>query len=350
MNSIKFKTIDPVSKVDWQSFLSCGQNIRKRNSELEFIFWKDSVQNSHIIKNKTSFWTSSNGKSKGRIGVFINRENRVGSIGWYECDEDEKLNKALFNKAFEWFAKNNCSKIIGPINGSTWYQYRFNANCEKPLFPGEPFQPKYYIGFWENIGFKKSIDYYTTYRSTENAPAIDFDSASEIFMEMGLSLKSFNEIVYQNSKTRLHEFLMASFKNNPLFNRIQFKEFCSIYDALPASIPPGFSFVLFDRKNYPAGLVLAYPEPYFQYYQKAGVENKLMTTPKLIAKTIAVHPDWQNQQIGSLLVKLIHGVTKKKGFSKIVYALMFKENRSLEVSHRKFANSIREYSLFEKNI
>ncbi len=348
---MKIKTINPASQTDWQAFLSCGQKIRKRNSGLEFNFWKDNVQNDHILNNKTVFWVASNGKSEGRLGAFLNKKNTVGHIGWYECDEDETLSKALFEKAYMWFLKNSCFKITGPINGSSWHQYRFNTSCGKPLFPGDPFQPKHYVRFWKNEGFKTSLFYHSTKRCLENAPEIDLKSVSEIFNKMGLSLKPFNEMVYQNNKTNLHKFLQISFTNNPLFTPIKFEQFCSIYDFLPASIPTGFSYILFDKNNYPAGLAIAYPEPYLQYYQKAGFADELMTMPKLIIKTVAVHPDWQNRKICSLLVKLLHGVAKKKDISHAIHALMFMDNRSSDISCRKFkSDSLREYAVFEKTI
>ena len=72
---------------------------------------------------------------------------------------------------------------------------------------------------------------------------------------------------------------------------------------------------------------------------------------KLILKTIATHPDYQNQKIGTIMVNLIHNQVYEIGFDQVIHAMMFSGNITSKVGSKKFNTKVlRTYSLMKKEL
>ncbi|MBL0098611.1 MAG: hypothetical protein IPP46_20610 [Bacteroidetes bacterium] len=74
-------------------------------------------------------------------------------IGNYEAVEDDKYGLALLQQ-IEADAKASGSEyLIGPMNGSTWENYRFSTDHNHPNFFLEPWHPLYYNRHFLKAGF-----------------------------------------------------------------------------------------------------------------------------------------------------------------------------------------------------
>ena len=349
------RVVDPNSKEQWRSFLDCGQRIRKRNNPEGVAFWKDTnnvryILNPKKVKAYRFFMLSENGL-EGRMAAIIKKGESSAIVGWFECDNDQKLCNRLFDQVINWCKKHQVEKIIGPVNGSTWYTYRFNLTDSRPLFNGEPFQPLYYPDFWQKEGFVVSKQYVSNHVQVTDNNKVSFGEASEYLQKKALTLKKLSPSVYNENKTALHHFLVKAFSKNPLYSSIDIEEFSSLYDAFPAKILEEFAYIILDKKNIPVGLCLSYPTASFSSGQASIVTDNSPCKPKLVIKTIAIHNDWKNQNIGSLMVKLINGIAQKYKLNEVIHALIHCQNQSLDISKRKFdTNTLRRYALFEKQL
>jgi len=347
--------IDSNSPEEWNDFLECGSRIRKKNSALEVEFWQDTKTVAHVNDSTRvesyAFWTLEGGGREARIGAYKCQGSADGYIGWYECDPDEAISKQLFNAAFEWMKEQGCESVIGPVNGSSWYSYRFNLEHAQPLFPGDPFQPLYYVEQWQNAGFGIMERYESSYTPLPEQGALSFEEAEKQFNEKGLVLKRLTPELYMEHRTVLHGFLNEAFTNNPLFVEIDIEEFGSIYDELPSKLPEGFAYMAVDKSNAPVCLNIAYPDIFYTTYQAASVTDTLMTAPKLIVKTLVTHPDWQSHSLGTLMIRLLMDVARNHGIKDAIHALMYLDNVSAKAGQRKFNTvSARTYALFQKSL
>ena len=84
------------------------------------------------------------------------------------------------------------------------------------------------------------------------------------------------------------------------------------------------------------GFVFAVPEP-----KQKGV---------LIAKTLAVDPDWRHLGLGSVLIDKVQANAQKLGFDRAIHALQHETNDSLKITKRNEGRRIRTYALFSKSL
>src|SRR3989344_160288 len=80
------------------------------------------------IKN---FIAYANGKAVGHISAITDTRlksemgEKIGIIGFYECSPDVNLSKELIENALEELKARGCKVVRGPIDLTTWHNYRF---------------------------------------------------------------------------------------------------------------------------------------------------------------------------------------------------------------------------------
>ncbi|MEL6135362.1 MAG: hypothetical protein AAFR59_18545, partial [Bacteroidota bacterium] len=284
------------------------------------------------------FWEGKRHEAQGRLGAYIHPTSSQGFIGWYACDEDEVLSSALLQAAIDWLRSEGVTHIWGPLNGSTWYNYRFNLSGEPSSFQGEPIHPSYYLAQWKAAGFTESVHYHSTAIALAFSNGITELSLRNILAPKQIDLLPLTSQTYQQYKPTILDLLNLSFEKNPFFQKFDLHDFSYLYDPVIERLPLGYSFLLLDTQQAPIGLYVAYPA--------ASRDSQ-----QLIIKTVAAHPAWRNQQISSLVVRHLHYLGHKAGMSHAIHALMYAENVSYKASNRKFpSNTIRTYALLEKRL
>jgi len=331
---------------DWEHFLQTGTVVRRKVSPRWSSVWKDPSSRVHL--EHARFWTI---EGKGRIGAFYLPSDHIGFLGWYECIDDPQIAAHLIHTAVEWLENKNCSKIIGPINGSSWYPYRFNLDSEHPLFAGEPFQPAFYLDQWKSAGFFPSIYYHSSAIDLAASGGIG-ESDFQLFLEeLGLQRLPLDTDNYLRQKGQILDLLNECFQVNPLFESLEIEEFSWIFDRLPGGLQQDLSFLLLDTEGSLVGLYLSYPDSLHPKHEGNPEAKDLEKSPKLIVKTVATHPKWQGKQIGSQVVRYLHCQGRKMGMTHAIHALMYLKNISFSTTQRKFpSHTVRTYALLEKRL
>ena len=118
--------------------------------------------NKAFKKGDVSRWIiEKDGKVLGRIAAFYQKENskgnlKVGGCGFFECINNQKAAKILFDTAKEWLIKKGYNSMDGPINfgeRDKWW------GCLVEGFEIEPnyqqnYGKNYYQNLFEEYGFK----------------------------------------------------------------------------------------------------------------------------------------------------------------------------------------------------
>ena len=102
---------------------------------------------------------------RGRAAAIVNPRlvedgAPVGQIGLFACDEHPDTARRLLDAACTWLDKRGCRVVRGPMNFSTWYDYRLVTRATAAGYiPGEPYHPAHYPALFEAAGFKPVATY-----------------------------------------------------------------------------------------------------------------------------------------------------------------------------------------------
>lgn len=329
-----------------ECFHQIGTDIRNRlQPDLAFL-WQDTP-----LPDQVMTWVGQSGTAQGRVGAILSHNQQIGFIGWYECDPDERLHQSLLCQAENWLKEQGCKQVIGPINGSSWFSYRFNLSQEIPLFPGEPFQPAHYPVFWELSGYQHEVLYHSSTIDLAEAEVISEDELRSFFHKKDLQVEYLTPALYHKKRELIFQMLHVCFSINPVFQAINLETFGAIYDDMPAKLPEGFALLVSNADGLPQGIYIAYPDGYSSLYQQHAEVATFLKQPKIILKTIATHPTWQNQLFGTQIVKYFHGLGQRFKLPYAIHAMMYMKNISFLTSERKFASQReRTYALMQKNL
>lgn len=337
--------LNPSNPEDRARFYQIGKSVRESYDASMASLWRDS-ENLEQMAGVKEKQLKIFGKEGGRIGVF-KLSNELGAIGWYECLDDPDLANELLSWAVDQLRALSAKNVVGPVNGSVWYNYRFNLSSPKPMFVGEPYQPHYYVKQWEQFGFEIGERYET---NVSELTLERYPSLVELRGELeskGLVLKVFTADVNNNYIEGFYELVTASFNHNKIYSAISWEEYIKVSADYPKVLDQQHSFVAFDGDK-PVAFVGCILDLYRTFYLTSGTDGNIYIQPKLIIKTLVVHPDWQLKGVGALLVRAAMRSAIDDGIYNVVHALMHEDNLSAVGGKKMFATSSKsKYALFK---
>lgn len=261
---------------------------------------------------------------------------KVGLIGDFQCSEEATLEQSflVFNQLETELKKLGVIKVIGPINGSTWQNYRLTTyyGNEKP-FLLEPYTPQYFIKHWNHFGFKPEHNY-SSYK-------MDITQWSD---ERIHKLHSkFSELTFKSlcekDLNAIFDLSVKSFVKNPYYIDIDKETYLTKYGKMMALLQPNISLVIYD-KNELVGYLFAILNP---------SSNPQERPDSVILKTIAISDNRKYAGLGTyLLSKLVEEMTKIN-VKYIIHALMY-DNNPVQNIIKDCSVKMRGYTLFQKEI
>lgn len=351
---IDFNDINSIHAFNWVEDIVRTIHLHKQGKSYKKERKSEQLQDARVLSsaNSRAFIAIVPSEYAARLVAFYYPDDpETGFIGWYECTNNPALSNEMISEACDWLKKEGCRKVIGPINGSTWYSYRFNMTSEDPLFPGEPNQPMYFIDQWKNAGFIKSVNYITEKPSKNIIVPSDEEDVRSLLVKSGLKLLRFPSNPDESVRQKLYDFFHLCFENNPLFRPIILEDYTKLISESKLIMDPGLTFLVMDSEENIVGAYLSYMDAYHLDYILQKLQDEIYANNKLIIKTIATHPNRQNQQIGTIIINLIHNLAYKNGYDEVVHALMYSDNISAKKGREKFKTKvIREYCLMEKEL
>ena len=227
----------------------------------------------------------------------------------------------------------------------------FNKTADKPLLPGEPYQPLYYINLWENFGFKTYANYQSSIAPNDLFEPMTMAEGRELANQYNLKVDFYPTHPNAVFLDKMYNFYHACFKSNPLFKTIPKEDYLKLSAKFATILNSKLSLIVSDKEDNPVAITLSYKDIYHAYYLEGKINDNTHAKKRLFIKTIATHPDWQGKQIGTLMINLVHNLANENGYEEIYHLLMFQENLSATKGKEKFTtNIIREYAIYYKDI
>jgi ribosomal protein S18 acetylase RimI-like enzyme len=248
-------------------------------------------------------------------------------FGFFECVDEEIFN-ILWESILCEAHRMGIKSLFGPVNGTIWHPYRVVTTfTDEPFFPSEPISRMEYAAWLTKKEPQQLIEYHSAYR-TDYTPIIEATRTSyQNAIENGLVIGS--EAIGMNNIQELYSLAVEVFSQNPGYVHLSIEQFIALYSSDKISKN---SATLYTARTSTGKLV--------------GFCLNLANSHTLIMKTIAVSPSAQQKGIGNALVHIIHLDAGASGFTKVIYALVRKDNNVRHFPTDKIT-VFREYAAYQ---
>lgn len=337
-------------------FYQIGLDVRQRNTDFELPWSENQDIEEFINSNEVAFklFTIENELGKGRVAAFLFADTPdKGYLGWYECDSELNLSKALLSASATWLKKLGAELLQGPMNGSSWSSFRFNTVSSKPLFVTEPYQPLYYIEQWKEFGFIEGIIHETHLVPREISRPMRSLKVKIFSALKGVRFSTYpkNMIQDEDKLHEMHAFFHECFKDNPLYRPVSFSTYKEISAKLEKVIDFKHSYLMTDKKGKPASVLLSYKDVYHQLFLDGVLKDEVHNRKTLYMKTIATAKAWRGKHLSRVLVNFGFVEALRNGYDEVVFGTMMADNKSAQYSKSYFeAAPLRSYVFMQKEL
>jgi GNAT superfamily N-acetyltransferase len=265
---------------------------------------------------------------------------RIGCIGAFLAEGREAAREVL-DAALAELRRRGCTLALGPMNGNTWRRHRLVTWSDgRPPFFLEPQNPVEYIEDFVNAGFAPLAQYSSSVVDLAQAERPDFSEITRRIEDAGLRIRPLNPQLLEADLRAIHALSLEAFAGNFLYTPLAETEFLSMYLPIVRQLDPRW-LLLAERGGELAGFVFTLPDP---------LAIQQGTTPALIVKTLAVHPERRCAGLGSVLLDQAQEAARESGLCEAIHALQHEKNASLRVGGRFHPQVFRRYTLFAQRL
>jgi GNAT superfamily N-acetyltransferase len=256
------------------------------------------------------------GAPVGHLALILDDRLAPGEafFGFLEVADDARVFDALWRELCDLARSTGVRRLLGPVNGSIWHQYRcVTETSEQPPFPTEPRTPLWYYRFLKAVGPSKEIGYSSGLRrSYERMLSLMEGKAAKI--EPMLKARGFDMAVEREVSARtLHEIAAlsdATFRGRSWgYTPLRPTDFAKLHSEMADS--PHFHRAFLLRRQ----------------GQLIGYAITLRDGPAMICKTICLLPEYQSIGLGNALALYLHRAARQDGLTKVMYVLVRDGNR-----------------------
>lgn len=284
-----------------------------------------------------------NNKVTGRAGLYHNpqltyQHQKAVCAGNYECMNDTECANTLLQQVVKDAAKLGAKFLIGPMNGSTWDDYRFSTHHQHPNFLLEPYHQLYYNDQFVQFGFRPIANYISNidHSLVHDHPSV-LKTEKEL-MAKGIVIRSIDMGNYEAELKKLYPFICSSFQTNFLYTQVSEESFVSKYKEAAAIIDPEFVLIAEDQHKEIIGFIFCY-------------HDLLNTNPKtIVVKTVTRNPANEWKGLGHVMGNRVIRAAAQRGFRAAIHAFVIKEGTSTGLSNTFSGNSYKNYVLYGMEI
>ncbi|WP_299453492.1 hypothetical protein [uncultured Microscilla sp.] len=275
----------------------------------------------------------------GRFAFYENpglqyQHSLAACIGSYECKNDPAVSRQLIEEAIALAKSKGYSWLIGPMEGSTWNNYRFSTHHQQVPFFMEPYHHLYYNDQFIQAGFKPIANYYSNLDQSLEYDAQALAQAKKGYEDEGAVFRSIDMENFEDDLKKIGQLSINGFAENFLYTPISVDEFVSKYARLKQFFDPKLITIVEDAKGELQALsfnLKNFNDP----SGKSMIVKSLMRSKSCIFKGV-----------GSYLVGKTTQTAKEMGFEQIIHAFIIRGNASQNISEKYSANEYKSYALY----
>jgi hypothetical protein len=282
-----------------------------------------------------------NDKPVARLALYFNPSlssngTPAACIGNYESVDSKEISKILLDYAEDIAKRNAYRYILGPMNGSTWDNYRFSLHNNYSNFFLEPYHHIYYNDHFTTSGYTAIAQYFTMRDRTLHHERPAVQQREKELRESGVVFRNIDLDDYSQELDRMHEFSMKAFRSNFLFTPISLDTFKAKYLPLKNYIKPEH-VIIAQQGDQIAGLAFC-------------IDDHYSKDPVLILKTVARDSNKAYSGLGNVLGSIVTRYAKENGYKAVLHAFMMETNFSRELSEEYSGEHYKQYLLYSKEL
>jgi len=275
----------------------------------------------------------------GRFAFYENPEliydnGNAACIGSYECIENADACKYLLQFAISIAKEKSYKWLIGPMEGSTWNNYRFSNHNMFANFFLEPYHHIYYNQQFETNNFISIANYFSNIDSTMSFDKEKIDKFEQYYINLGAKFRKINMNDFRNELIKLAKCSIDGFSNNFLFTKISTEDFVSKYEKLKDYFDTEFVWIVEDIDDEIQAFAFAIPD------------KMDSTNQTLIIKSTVNKSNTKFKGISSYLIGKIVQTGNNKGYKRIIHAFMIRDNSSVNISKHYHGSEYKSYTLY----
>lgn len=280
-----------------------------------------------------------NDEPVGRFAFYENPDlqyqgSKAACLGSYECVDNAVVSQRLMKEALDLARAKGYAWLIGPMEGSTWSNYRFSNHHQQAPFFMEPYHHLYYNTQWQEAGFEPIAHYESNLDEQLEYDAEALAQAQQKYESEGAVFRSIDLEHFEADLEKIGQLSITGFAHNFLYTPIEVQEFVSKYAPLKQFFDPRLITIVEDAQG---------------ELQALSFNIKNFNDPSgksLIIKSLMRSKSCPFRGIGAHLVGKTTQTAKELGFEQIIHAFIIKGNTSQNISEKYSAHDYKSYVLY----
>ena len=198
----------------------------------------------------------------GRFAVTFYKDDKQAYIGLYECIDDDKTAKFIFENAVEFAKENGKETLVGPVDCSFWINYRLKTNMfDKPTYTGEPYNMPYYKKQFTDNCFSIAERYTSNVYEYIGQDYVNdkFEERYKLFSEQGYEIKNLEIDRFDEMLTEVYYLLTDLYSDFPIYKDISLQTFLKMFSYYRKVIVPEMvKFAFYQGKM--VGFLISVPD------------------------------------------------------------------------------------------
>lgn len=168
----------------------------------------------------------------GRFCITTYPKDNTAYLGFFECINDKKVAKYLFDEAYKYCKEKKFKKIIGPVDASFWLKYRLKINKFDLLpYTSEPYNKDYYYDLFLDNKYKV-VHHYTSniYKKVEKKfKNVKYSDRYNEFIKAGYKIVSPDLNNYEQIMEGVYYLLTDLYSDFPIYKHLSLDDFQKVF-------------------------------------------------------------------------------------------------------------------------
>jgi len=258
-------------------------------------------------------------------------------IGNYECVRSNEVASAIFAEADNYAIESGFEYIVGPMNGSTWFNYRFKINTSTANFFLEPYHREYYISQFEDNGFDIVSKYISSIDRTMSFSAQTLGEIENKLKQNGVVFRNIRINAIEEDLKKVHALSTDAFVKNPFYTSLSWEKFWEKNKDFIQKLNSNI-FIIAECNDDVIGYIFTI-DNFFNSAEKQA-----------IVKTLAVSDKMKYKGMGFILLNKLIEYLRINQYTSLIHAFMYENNTVTRMS-RKYSYELHgRYALFGKRV
>ena len=154
-------------------------------------------------------------------------------IGFFECINDKKTAKFLFDEAYKFAKENKFKYILGPVDASFWIKYRLKINKFERPYTGEPYNKDYYLDLFKSNKYTVKEHYVSNRFETvdESYKNPKFKEHFDEFINLGYEIVKPKDKDFDKCMEEVYYLITDLYSDFPVFKDVKKEDFLEVFKS-----------------------------------------------------------------------------------------------------------------------